>query len=83
MLQKHFRRVLRWLPHCVALAAVASACSDTSDSTGAHLKSPPTPSFAIVYDGQINAADSYVAEDVSSYESTVLQFSTPTYDPSG
>src|SRR6266568_31310 len=71
---------LRWLARCVALGVIVGACSDNNFSTGIHGKIP-VPALAYVYDGQINQVDSYVAEDVSSTESTVLQFSSPTYDP--
>jgi pimeloyl-ACP methyl ester carboxylesterase len=79
--RKCFTSTLSWVSRCIALAAVASACSDTTVPTQARDKTPPMPAFAVVYDGQINQADSYVAEDITSTQSAVLQFSTPTYDP--
>jgi pimeloyl-ACP methyl ester carboxylesterase len=79
--RKCFTSTLWWVPRCLALAAVASGCSDTTVPTESRVKAPPMPAFAIVYDGQINQSDSYVAQDITSTQSAVLQFSTPTYDP--
>ena len=79
--RKCFTSTVLWVSRCLALAVVASACSDTTVPTEARLKTPPIPAFAVVYDGSINQADSYVAQDITTTQSAVLQFSTPTYDP--
>ncbi len=73
---------MRLSRHWVLLAALLAACSDgTMPTDTKHSKSPPMPALAVLYDGQINPVDSYVAEDVSSTESAVLEFSSPVYDP--